>query len=331
MPHSSICIIAILGLFLAAALPCSAQSPASETPPPTAVQQSVQQTTYGAPLQVPHTAPASSAPATEHYRRAQTLAAQKKWDESKAELSEAMRLDPINTHVYYLFRSQVHRLEGDYDDAVRDAEMVMTLRPQVADAYLLRAMVWSKRGMHQQTVRDLDKALELEPETLAAYVMRGNAHRALGDESRALADYTEALRRSPKDATLHWNRGNAHWQLGHNAEAQADYEAALTLEPAKPQFLLTAASFHSTCADPAFRNAAKAFDYAKRAGEATNWTDWTALAALADAYAEAGDFANAGQMTAKALEAAPVGEHAWLRDRQTMFQAGKSFRTASKR
>lgn len=318
--------IAPLGLLVGAALPCSAQAPA-----PAAPSSGVQQATFSAAPQAPAAATPGAATPAEHFRRAQAFAARRKWEEAKAETSEALRLDPVNAHVYYLFRSQVHRLEGDYDDAVRDAEMVMALRPQVADAYLLRAMVWSKRGLHPQTIRDLDKALELEPETLAAYVMRGNAHRALGDEARALADYTEALRRSPKDATLHWNRGNAHWQLGHNAEAQADYEAALALEPAKPQFLLTAASFHSTCADAEFRNAAKAFEYAKRAGEATGWTDWTALAALADAYAEAGDFANAGQMTAKALEAAPAAEHAWLRDRQTMFQAGKTFRAASKR
>lgn len=326
MRHSSIGTFSIFGLCVASALPCSAQTPAPAAPPA-----GVQQATFTAPPQVPQAPLGGTASPAEHFQRAQAFAAQKKWGEAKAEITEALRIDPVNAHVYYLFRSQVHRLEGDYEDAVRDAELVMTLRPQVADAYLLRAMVWAKRGLHQQTIRDLDKALELEPETLAAYVMRGNAHRALGDEARALADYTEALRRSPKDATLHWNRGNAHWQLGHNAEAQADYEAALALEPAKPQFLLTAASFHSTCADAAHRNAAKAFDYAKRAGEATGWTDWTALAALADAYAEAGDFANAGQMTAKALEAAPAAEHAWLRDRQTMFQAGKTFRAASKR
>ena len=326
MRHSSIGTFSIFGLCVASALPCSAQTPAPAAPPA-----GVQQATFTAPPQVPQAPLGGTASPAEHFQRAQAFAAQKKWGEAKAEITEALRIDPVNAHVYYLFRSQVHRLEGDYEDAVRDAELVMTLRPQVADAYLLRAMVWAKRGLHQQTIRDLDKALELEPETLAAYVMRGNAHRALGDESRALADYTEALRRSPKDATLHWNRGNAHWQLGHNAEAQADYEAALALEPAKPQFLLTAASFHSTCADAAHRNAAKAFDYAKRAGEATGWNDWKALAALADAYAEAGDFANAGQMTAKALEAAPAAEHAWLRDRQTMFQAGKTFRAASKR
>jgi len=274
----------------------------------------------------PIAAPTTTMTGAELLRRAQAHAAQKQWAEAKAAATQAVTVDPANSHVYYLFRSQVHRLEGDYDDAVRDAEMIMTLRPQVAEAYLLRAMVWAKRGAHQSVIVDLNRVLELEPETTAAYVMRGNAYRALRDDARALADYNEALRRNPQDAVLTWHRGNAFWQLGKHAEAQADFEAAIAIAPQKPQFLLTASSFYATCTDSACRNPQKAFDYAKRAGEATGWTDWTAVAALADAYAEAGDYNNAGQMIAKALEAAPAEEHPLLKERAALFQASKPHR-----
>ncbi|MGC3966802.1 MAG: tetratricopeptide repeat protein [Pirellulales bacterium] len=275
----------------------------------------------------PVAAPIETVTGVELLRRAQAFAARKQWGDAKTAVTQAVSVDPENSHVYYLFRSQVHRLEGDYDDAVRDAEMVMALRPQVAEGYLLRAMVWTKRGLHQPAILDLSKVLELNPETTAAYVMRGNAYRALRDDARALADYDEALRRNPNDAVLKWHRGNVYWQLGNHAEAQADFEAALAIAPQKPELLLTASSFHATCADSACRDARKAFDYAKRAGEATGWTDWTAVAALADAYAEAGDFANAAQMIAKAMEAAPADQHDVLKERAALFQAGKPHRT----
>lgn len=276
---------------------------------------------------VPVATPSESPGGAELLSNAKVHAAAKRWADAKAAATEAVRVDPANSHVYYLFRSQVHRLEGDYEESVRDAEMVMALRPQVAEAYLMRAMVWMKRSQHQAAINDLTRVLERSPDMTAAYVMRGNAYRALHEDERALADFSAALLRNPKEAVLLWHRGNALWHLGRHAAARDDFEAALALEPSNGRILLSAASFYATCKDDACRDAAKAFDCAKRAGEATGWADWSPLAALGDAYAEAGDFANAGGMIAKALAQAPQPEHSWLQERAALFQAGKQFRT----
>ena len=126
---------------------------------------------------------------------------------------------------------------------------------------------------------------------------------------------------------------------GPHARALADCAQQIRRYPDLPWGHRLLAWILASCPEARFRDGKRAVAEATRAAELTNWKDSDALRALAAAYAEAGDFANAVRWQQRSLEveqefhkrfpppnrggmAAPSGSDSALE----LYKAGKPFR-----
>jgi tetratricopeptide (TPR) repeat protein len=144
------------------------------------------------------------------------------------------------------------------------------------------------------------EAIRLQPYYADAYYNRGNVLFANGRVDDAIADWEKTLQIQPDDADAYTGLGNAFLRKGLLHEAMANYEKALALAPEDPHSRINIAWVLATAPDASIRDGRKAVEFAKKAVELSNTNDPKFLRALAAAYAEAGQFSEAIEVTQRA-------------------------------
>ena len=103
----------------------------------------------------------------------------------------------------YIKRVKAGRDSKHLDQALEDANHLVSLRPQDPRGYLLRAATYVQMQKYQESLEDCNKTLQLAPKVAEAYVMRGAVYSAQGDFPRALADYQQAVALKPNNVKVH--------------------------------------------------------------------------------------------------------------------------------
>jgi Flp pilus assembly protein TadD len=119
--------------------------------------------------------------------------------------SEAIRLAPRDG-VPVLSRAEAYVQIGKYAEARADYDRAIALGLRRESdrffAYFGRGYANICVGDYDAAVRDMDIALSLRPGMINAVVWRGYAQERLGQRQQALADYETALRVSPNDGWI---------------------------------------------------------------------------------------------------------------------------------
>ena len=89
-------------------------------------------------------------------------------------------------------RGNARAAAGAHEEAIRDFDSAVKLRPDDAAVYAARGQVRLSRGDNQGAVADLAAAVRLDPRSAEYLVARGHA---------ALADFSAALGLDPKSAS----------------------------------------------------------------------------------------------------------------------------------
>ena len=131
---------------------------------------------------------------------------------------QAPNADTLNAH------GMTSTQRGDYDQALKEYDQAIQLKPDFASAYKNRGVTYAQKGDYDRAIQDFDHALKLKPDLASAFNSRGLAYQAKGDFTRSLADFDEALKLRPDNATAMKNRGRSQFFQGHFAEAAADLE-----------------------------------------------------------------------------------------------------------
>ena len=151
-------------------------------------------------------------------------------DKAIADCTEAIRLDPKDSRVYYC-RALAYDEKGDLDNAIADLTEAIKLDPKYSDAYRNRGVAYGEKGDHDKMLADCTEAIRLNPEFVAAYRSRGIAYLWKGDYDQAVANFTEAIRLNPNNADVYSNRGAAYWNKHEYDKLIADCTEAIQLDP----------------------------------------------------------------------------------------------------
>jgi tetratricopeptide (TPR) repeat protein len=176
----------------------------------------------------------------------------------------------------------------------------MRVNSKSVRALMNHARVSIQLGYSETAIADFDQIIKLEPENAQAYNSRGYERYMLGRQYDAIEDFTAAIRFAPQASPPYENRGRCYFLLSQYEKALADYNEALRLDPQNHNALIDRARLFATASDEHLRNGAAAIDDAKRACELQGWKNYYALAALAAAHAETGDFEQAIAMQERA-------------------------------
>ena len=98
-----------------------------------------------------------------------------KFDQSLADLDEAVQLNPLNPRPR-LERGYTHQSMRNYDQAIADYTEAIRLRPTYALAYCDRSGAYGEAGNWDRSLADADEAIRLDGSIACAYINRGMAY-----------------------------------------------------------------------------------------------------------------------------------------------------------
>ncbi len=144
-------------------------------------------------------------------------------------------------------------LAGRLQAALKSLAQCLTLDPKFAPAYSTRAGIHVREGRPEEARRDIEKALVLRPDHVTDLHNRAVVRTALEMYDGAIEDYESVLRREPNSSgTLN----NLAWLLAtakdprvrDGARAVVNAEQAVRLKRL-PAWLDTLAAAHAECGD----------------------------------------------------------------------------------
>jgi tetratricopeptide (TPR) repeat protein len=258
--------------------------------------------------------------------RGQVQAANNESDKALADFDEAIRLNPKATLAYY-HRANLLYGKAQYDKALADYTVVIRDDPGFDWAYHVRGWIYYRKKDYPKALADYEKAIKLVPTESVFYRDRGNIALAQKDYDKALADYDKSIELDPS-YVVPWHLRGVTWQAKKDyAKALADYEKAVQLagkESYASTYHTAVALLRAGCPDDKIRDGEKAVEAAKKAYELAKGP--AAMAALAAAHAELGQFDKAEVWQEKAVAAAPDGAKEQYRERLKKYQDKKPYR-----
>jgi tetratricopeptide (TPR) repeat protein len=82
--------------------------------------------------------------------------------------------------------------KGNFDQAMRDFDAGLKLKPNDPVLWDYRGMVYRCKGQNDKAIQDFNKAMELDPKFARAYRNRGMVYFDLGEFDKSLTDLNKA-------------------------------------------------------------------------------------------------------------------------------------------
>ena len=189
-----------------------------------------------------------------------------------------------------------------------------------------------QKGLVDEAIVQFQQALQLAPGDRIIHNDFGNALLQKGLMDEAIAQFQAALNSGMEDvntAHIHYNLGNTLRRKNLVVEAIAHYRAALKIEPRLLAAENQLAWVLATCSDASVRNGFESVELARQANELSGGRNPIFLHTLAAAYSESGNFTDAVETAARALElAATENNHALveaLQNELVLYRAGSPY------
>jgi protein O-mannosyl-transferase len=155
-------------------------------------------------------------------------------DEAIRQYQAALRLKPGYADAHNNLGAALEK-KGQSDEAIRQYQEALRLEPDDALAHNNLGAALDKKGQSDEAIRQLQAALHLKPDYAEAHNNLGAALDKKGQSDEAIRQYQEALRLKPDYADAYNNLGAALDDQGQRDEAIRQYQAALRLKPDHPE------------------------------------------------------------------------------------------------
>ncbi len=141
-----------------------------------------------------------------------------------SDYAQALPKDPNNVDLLSKIQT-IHTTQNDLAAALNDANKIIVLKPDMAEAYYSRAELLGRMGKPKEAMADLDRVITLNPNFVEVYNDRGIANSMAGNYEQALKDFDKMIQLKPNDWNAYFNRSLTLKSLGRYADA---YNDALT-------------------------------------------------------------------------------------------------------
>jgi Flp pilus assembly protein TadD len=103
------------------------------------------------------------------------------------------------------------------------------LNAQDVKKYVDQGIERCELGHYDQALKDFNDALKLKPNDASLYDLRGMAYRCKGQDNQAIQDFNKAMALDPKFARAYRNRGMVYFDQGEFDKSLADLQQAKSL------------------------------------------------------------------------------------------------------
>jgi tetratricopeptide (TPR) repeat protein len=256
-----------------------------------------------------------------------------KIDDAIAQYRSALRMQPDSWDAEYNLGTALVE-KGQVDEALPHCEKAVALRPTDPDAQVSLGNALLQKGLIDEAISHYQKAMMLRPDHFLARYSLGHALLEKGELDGAIQVCRSALLLRDSDADCHTTLAIALEEKGNPAEAIQHYQKALNLSPQSIPTLTNLAWLLATSQDASVRSGPKAVELASQADRLTGSANTRVLRALAAAYAENGEFANAIRTARSAKQLARMhGEDSLTTDLDqqiALYQLGMPYRETPK-
>ncbi|MBS0313217.1 MAG: tetratricopeptide repeat protein [Proteobacteria bacterium] len=218
------------------------------------------------------------------------------WRLGSAASRRALELDPLEPGAYLNLAGDKIYYEYDFAAARELLRQALTLAPRQPGVHLLLGTIASYEARLDEALQHLDAAQELDPLYPAIRANRGVAWLFCGHYTEAARVFSELLALHPQRNATRVSLANALTLLGETDAAQRELDAVLEREPADAAARLGLAVLAAR--DGRKQEARSRID----AVRADSGIERTNPSALASAYAQLGDAAEAMRWLALAAE-----------------------------
>src|SRR5262245_48577523 len=156
----------------------------------------------------------SQAGASDPYQRALELSKQDKLEEAKAQLDQAVRIDPARPDVHNLLGSIYDRM-GQLDDAIRCYLRAIELDPGVAAPFNNLGIAYLRKNDVDRAIQAFRRALQVEPENIFSHYNLGIVYLRAREYGEAVSHLEQARRKSPDDIGILFHLGTAYVEQGN--------------------------------------------------------------------------------------------------------------------
>ncbi len=121
--------------------------------------------------------------------------------------------------------------KGQTDEAIRQFQETIRLKPDSATAHFNLGVILGKEGQTDEAIGQYQEAVRLNPGFADAHNNLGNVLFKQGQLAAALGQFQEAVRLNPGFADAHNNLGNVLFKQGQLSAAIGQYQEAVRLNP----------------------------------------------------------------------------------------------------
>src|SRR5215813_12707066 len=268
-----------------------------------------------------------------HTNLGMVLLQQGRLDDAIVQYRSALQMQPDSWDAEYNLGTALVR-KGQVEEAIQHCERAVAMRPTDPDAQVSLGDALLRKGRIDDAIDHYQKAMTAHPDHFLSRYGLCQALLEKGELDSAIQVCRSALALWPLDVDCQTALAIALEEKGNPAEAMQHYQKALEIAPNSIPTLTNLAWLLATSQDGSLRNGAKAIDLARQADRLVGGTDTRVLRALAAAYAENGEFANAIRTARSAMQLTRMhGEDSLTTDLDEqirLYQLGMPYRETTK-
>ena len=152
------------------------------------------------------------------------------WKDSETLFRHALEVTENNWLAHLNLGSALDE-KGQTDEAIREFEEAIRLKPGYAQAHNNLGLGIIKKGQIDEGISQYQEAIRLKPDYALAHSNLGIALVRKGQIDEAVREFQEAVRLKPEFAEAHYNLGIALVRKGQIDEAIREFEEAVRLKP----------------------------------------------------------------------------------------------------
>lgn len=155
----------------------------------------------------------------------------KVWKDEYTLWSDAARKVPQDNRPYYNDLGNILYKQGRIEEAIKQYQMAIRLRPGFVEAYNNLGNVLAETGRFEEAVKQYQTALKLRPDIIDVHLNLANLYLTMGRFKGAIDEFKIATGLKPDDIELHNTIASAYATKNMFGEAVQEYKEVLSLNP----------------------------------------------------------------------------------------------------